>query len=219
MHILVVEQNGSGRNKTAGIKKYGNPDDRVTIVAIDEYLPEFVDEPEEYIGAETIRGADLVLNYLTHPDLSHYLIGLCSQQDIPVVSSGKHDEQGYTPFTCCGLGRHKRLGSYGRCFGFPEYRVQLDNGIITDIKVVRGAPCGASWEVLSQVVGSTVADALVLLPRLVQYHCTADPGRFDPITGKSPVHYAGHVHRAALKKACAGAETGPAEKTNNNVKQ
>ena len=206
MHILVVEQNGSGRNKTAGIKKYGNPDDRVTIIAIDEHLPEFVDEPEEYIAADAIRKADLVLNYLTHPDLSQYLIVLCAQQDIPVVSSGKHSENGYTPFTCCGLGRHKRLGSYGNYFGFPEYRVQLNNGIITDIEVIRGAPCGASWEVLNQVIGSTVADALVLLPRLVQYHCTANPGRFDPITGKSPVHYAGYVHRAALKKACDCAE-------------
>ncbi len=206
MHIFVVEQNGSGRNKTAGIKKYGNPDDRVTIIAIDEHLPEFVDEPEEYIAADAIREADLVLNYLTHLDLSQYLIVLCAQQDIPVVSSGKHSENGYTPFTCCGLGRHKQLGSYGNYFGFPEYRVQLKDGIILDIEVVRGAPCGASWEVLNQVIGSTVADALVLLPRLVQYHCTANPGRFDPITGKSPVHYAGYVHRAALKKACDCAE-------------
>lgn len=206
MHILVVEQNGSGCNKSAGIEKFGNPDDKVTILAIDEPLPGFVDEPEEYITTDDIDVADLVLNYLTHPDLSHYLIGLCTQRGIPVVSSGKHSKKGYTPFTCCGLGRHKRLGSYGRRFGFPEYRVQLKNGIITDIEVLRGAPCGASWEVLQQVIGSTVADALVLLPRLVQYHCTANPGRFDPVTGKSPVHYAGYVHRAALKKACDCAE-------------
>ena len=202
MHILVVEQNGSGRNKIAGIKKYGNPDDQMTIFAIDEHLPEFVDEPEEYITTNDVHGADLVLNYLTHPDLSHYLIALCTQKGIPVVSSGKHSENQYTPFTCCGLGRHKQLGSYGNYFGFPEYRVQLKDGIIFDIEVIRGAPCGASWEVLDQVIGSTVVDALILLPRLVQYHCTANPGRFDPITGKSPVHYAGYVHRAALRKAC-----------------
>jgi hypothetical protein len=50
-------------------------------------------------------------------------------------------------------------------------------------------------------MGVDVAEAMSLLPREVQYLCTANPGRFDPVTGKSPVHYAGYVHRAALKKA------------------
>jgi hypothetical protein len=35
----------------------------------------------------------------------------------------------------------------------------------------------------------------------VQYFCSADPAGWDPIYGKSPVHFAGDVHRAALAKA------------------
>lgn len=206
MRILVFEENGSGRNKVAGIKRFGNPNDVVIIIDIEDHLPEFVDEPEEYIDKTSVQDADLVLNYLMHPDLSHYLIELCTRMRIPVVSSGKHSKNGYTPFTCCGLGRHERLGSYGESFGFPEYRVKLKNGIIQDIQVTRGAPCGASWEVLQKVTGTSVAEALVLLPRLIQYHCTANPSRFDPVTEQSPVHYAGYVHRAALKKACDIAE-------------
>ena len=206
MKILVFEQNGSGRNKIEGLQRFGNADDEVTVVAIDEQLPEFIDDPELYIKPVTVRNAELVLNYLSHPDLSHHLIELCSRLEIPVVSSGKHSDKGYTPFTCCGLGRHKKLAGYGERFGFPEYQVELSQGIIRDIKVIRGAPCGASWDVLAEVTGVPVAEALILLPRLVQYHCTANPGRFDPVTGKSPVHYAGYVHRAALQKACARAQ-------------
>jgi len=200
MKILVFEQQGSGTQKISGIKRFGNPDDTVTLVDINARLPEFVDQPEDYFDENNMDG-DLVLNYLTHPDLSYYLIELCTRKKIPVVSSGKHSDKGYTPFTCCGLGRHKKLGSYGENFGFPEYLVELEGGIIKDIQVIRGAPCGASWEVVSRVIGVPVDEALSLLPRLVQYHCTANPDRFDPITGKSPVHYAGYAHRAALKKA------------------
>lgn len=200
MEILVFEQNGSGAYKISGLKRYGNPGDTITVVAIDQHLPEFVDEPEEYIDDAQIK-ADLVLDYLTHPDLSHYLIQACNRKKIPVIASGKHSEQAYTPFTCCGLGKHKRLGSYGERFGFPEYRVELDGDRIKTIKVVRGAPCGATWEAFADVIGTPVDEALTMLPRLVQYLCMANPGRFDPITGKSPVHFAGHAHHAALRKA------------------
>ena len=34
-----------------------------------------------------------------------------------------------------------------------------------------------------------------------QFFCSADPAGWDPIWGKSPVHFAGKVHSAALAKA------------------
>jgi hypothetical protein len=40
----------------------------------------------------------------------------------------------------------------------------------------------------------------------------ANPSRFDPISGKSPVHYAGHVHGAALQKAIDKAKKTKKEK-------
>ncbi len=199
MHILVFEQNGSGTHKTSALSSYGEAEDTITVIAIEQALPDFIDEPEDYIDADFT--ADLVLNYLPHPDLSHYLIEVCHKKNIPVVASGKKSELAYTPFTCCGLGRHARLGSYGERFGFPEYKVELEGDVIKNISVLRGAPCGATWEALSEVIGVPVQEALSLLPRLVQYQCSANPGRFDPITGKSPVHFAGYVHRAALQKA------------------
>ena len=201
MHILVFEQNGSGQHKSSGISKYGHPDDRIEMITIDaKALPDFLDDPQEFLDLDNLE-ADLVLDYLPHPDLSHYLIKRCHEANIPIIASGKKSELDYTPFTCCGLGHHSRLGRYGERFGFPEYRVSVDNEIITAIEVIRGAPCGATWEVTEEVVGHGVEEALVLLPRLVQYNCSANPARFDPVSGKSPVHYAGNTHRTALKKA------------------
>jgi len=199
MKITVFEQNGSGQQKIAGIGRYGSGIEINEIISIDEFLPEFVDDPEEYVTDSFT--ADLVLDYLTHPDLSHYLVSLCKKKEIPVIASGRKNQDALTPFTCCGLGRHRGLDNYGEQFGFPEYRVELDGNRIAALEVLRGAPCGATWDILSRVVGADIEEVMTLLPREIQYLCTANPSRFDPVTGKSPVHYAGYVHRAALKKA------------------
>lgn len=198
MDIIVFQQSGSAERKTAGIKEYGKDICIKKIFSIDESLPEVLDNPEKYI-TEKFSG-DLVLNFLKHPDLSSYLVDLCEKKSIPIVTTGKPGK-GYTPFTCCGLGRAEKLGTYGEQFGFPEYRVDIENGRISHIEVLRGAPCGATWAAMIKIPGLSVEESLVNLPLKVQQNCFANPSAFDPISGKSPVHYAGYVHLAALKKA------------------
>ena len=44
-------------------------------------------------------------------------------------------------------------------------------------------------------------DAIIRIGLETQYFCSADPAGWDPIYGKSPVHFAGNVHSAALKRA------------------
>lgn len=104
------------------------------------------------------------------------------------------------------MGRLQAAGEYGKQFGLPEYKVAVKEGRIASIEVKRGAPCGASWDVLARVIGLPVNEAISTLAREVQYICYADPSGFDPISGKSPLHYAGDVHAAALKKALSGKE-------------
>ena len=67
--------------------------------------------------------------------------------------------------------------------------------------VKRGAPCGATWEAARNIIGSSVEEAPVQIGLKVQFFCSADPAGWDPIYGKSPVHFAGHMHRQALEKA------------------
>ena len=198
MDIIVFQEKGSGEHKIEGVQKYGAPVKITKIISIDSFLPDFIEEPEDFIHDSFT--ADLVLNFLKHPDLVHHLITLCEQKNIPVVSAGKKGN-GFTPFTCCGLGKSDKLGMYGEMFGLPEYRVELQGDRIKDITVVRGAPCGATWDALQEYIGCQVDDVLTRLPRQVQYFCSADPSGFDPVSGKSPVHFAGYVHIAALKKA------------------
>ena len=67
--------------------------------------------------------------------------------------------------------------------------------------VKRGAPCGATWEAINNIIGLPVQEAAVRIGLEVQFFCSADPAGWDPIYGKSPVHFAGNVHAKALEKA------------------
>ena len=86
-------------------------------------------------------------------------------------------------------------------FGAPEIIVKTDKNNIEKIEVLRGAPCGATWDAAKKVEGLSIDDALTRFGLEVQFFCSADPGSWDPIYDHSPVHMAADVHTAALKKS------------------
>jgi len=85
--ILVFQQNGSGESKIQGILKYGENLFSIKTFSVDEDLPPVIDNTTQYLP-DDIR-ADIVLDYLKHPDLSHDLAIMCQDRNIPVVISGK----------------------------------------------------------------------------------------------------------------------------------
>jgi hypothetical protein len=85
--ITVFQQNGSGEKKILGISRYGSNRFDLEIVSIDAPLPPIIDDAKEYIPQDI--QADLVLDFLKHPDLSHDLAVVCRDKKIPVVASGK----------------------------------------------------------------------------------------------------------------------------------
>ena len=97
--------------------------------------------------------------------------------------------------------RQVGLGNYGERFGAPEFEVEVKEGIVTDIRVIRGAPCGATWESARRTIGTPVGDAVRKIGLDTQFYCYADPAGWDPIHGKSPVHFAGKIHGRALANA------------------
>lgn len=203
--IVVFEYRGSGQKKIEGIRRYGHDIDITNTFNITDPLPDFIDDPEQYITSDF--DADLVLCFIKHPDLDYYLANICQTKGVPMIASGCKLDNAITPVTCCGLGKTDKLGLYGEQFGVPEFEVQLgEDGRIAALVVKRGASCGATWEVPDKVIGMTPEEALPTLAREVQYLCIADPSAFDPISGHSALHYAGEVHIAALKKALATAQ-------------
>ena len=90
---------------------------------------------------------------------------------------------------------------YGEIFGAPEFDIEVVNGKIERIQVVRGAPCDSTWRAAPRVKSMAVKDALAAIGLESQYFCCADPSAWDPISGQSMVHLAAQFHRAALQKA------------------
>jgi hypothetical protein len=86
-NIIVFQQYGSGERKIKGIRKYGRNRFHIEVVSMDISLPQVIDHAEEYFS-RNIR-ADLVLDFLKHPDLSYELDRICASRRIPVVASGK----------------------------------------------------------------------------------------------------------------------------------
>lgn len=93
------------------------------------------------------------------------------------------------------------MGCYGDRFGAPEFAVEVKEGRVARVTVVRGAPCGATWEAAARIIGLPAEEAAIRIGLETQFYCAADPAGWDPIYGKSPVHFAGEVHSAALIKA------------------
>jgi len=199
--LIVFQQNNSGESKIAGIKKYGGDIFSLKRININEKLPVLIEDSSEFLPDKI--EADLVLDYLKHPDLSSDLAWLCIKEKIPLVASTKKikGKNIFIPPTCCGLSKKKTLGDYGIFFGAPEFKVFMNNNIIKDIKILRGAPCGATWEAAKKVKGLDYIEACRDIGLKTQFFCTADPAGWDPLFGKSPVHFAADIHSAALMRA------------------
>jgi hypothetical protein len=85
--IIVFQQNESGQKKVEGVRQYGNDRFVIEIISIDVSLPPVIDDAGEYIPQDI--QADLVLDFLKHPDLSLDLAEVCRDKNIPVIASGK----------------------------------------------------------------------------------------------------------------------------------
>ncbi|MDW7711577.1 MAG: DUF166 family protein [Deferrisomatales bacterium] len=210
--ILVFQRDKRGDGKVAAVREL-RPDLDLRVVDVEGPCPAIVDEPEPLFPAnlaDLLAGADLVIDHLYHPDLTGYLLDRCEAAGVPVVASGRKLPRAHTPTTCCTLGRLGELGEYARSFGAPELEVELAGGRVTSVRVVRGAPCAATWRAAPAVVGLTPEEAVPRMGLATQFHCfaKANPNVFLI----NPLHVAGEVHAAALAKAlrtAAGNERGP----------
>ncbi len=85
--IVVFQQGNSGEPKIKGIRGRGRNITISQVITLSPSLPPIIDDPEEYLPGDI--EADLVLDFMKHPDLSFALAEMCKRKGIPVVASGK----------------------------------------------------------------------------------------------------------------------------------
>jgi hypothetical protein len=95
--IAVFQQMNSGEAKIAGIRRYGGDRFRLECFAIDRPLPAVLDDTRAWLPERI--AADLVLDYLRHPDLSQDLAALCARESIPMIAPGRNIRYAVTPPT------------------------------------------------------------------------------------------------------------------------
>lgn len=91
--ILVVQQGDSGRPKIEGIRRHGGDNFVLSTWSVPRELPRVLDETEDYLPREL--DADLVLDFVGHPDVSQDLIAMCRERGIPVVAPGQGENLGW----------------------------------------------------------------------------------------------------------------------------
>ena len=84
--IMVLQQKQNAESKIAGISEYGQGRFLLDVISINETLPPVIDETAEYLPDKI--EADLVLDFLNHPDLSCDLADICEEKGIPMIASG-----------------------------------------------------------------------------------------------------------------------------------
>jgi len=90
-NLLVFQENGSGESKIKGVREYGEGRFNIDVFSIDTPLSPIIDDPASYLPEDF--SADLVLDFLKHPDLSYDLARKCHEKNIPIVASGKKHQE------------------------------------------------------------------------------------------------------------------------------
>ena len=196
MHVIVFQRGDLGKHITFGLKKYG--DFEVSEFTVQDDLPEIIDGPEEFLDRDF--EADLIFDHLHHTDLSEYLVGIAKKKGIPIISPGSKIEGAFSPRICCALAVGDKIPGFEK-FGYPEFELEVEDGIIKDIKVKKGAPCGATWDAAEKVKGIKIEDAASKIALELQYLCKAAGGYDVAKSKKAPLHLAGDVHKKAFEKA------------------
>ncbi len=215
--ICVVTRGKYGRRLIENIKS--NPDFSVSTMEFPESLPDFIEDPMEFIASlkpdRKLLSSNLVIIYALHPDLTPEIVHLAGESGARAVIiaggmskaggreeldglSGKYKMHIEVHEICCEIEKcgNDTVDSFASCFGIPQVRIKAKNGIISNVEVIRGAPCGSTRHMADGLIGTGIKDAPSLAGLLVQqYPCRAIRGT------RGGIHKAAQLHKKAVEKA------------------
>ncbi len=215
--IGVVARGKYGKRLIENIKK--NSDFSVSSIEFPESLPELIDNPGDFVDAlnldKSVFSSDLVIAYTLHPDLTPEIIRLAGENGAHavIIAGGTARAGSYSLLLspserynmlievheiCCDIEKcsNNAVNEFASCFGTPEVKITTKGGIISNIEVIRGSPCGSTWYMACALVGTSIKDAPARAGLLVQqYPCRALRGI------KGGIHKAAELHKKAVEAA------------------
>ena len=186
----------------------------VTEVTIPADLPDFIEDTAPYTqGLAQALASDLVIIFALHPDLTPAFAECAAESGAgAIIVSGSDTAELqkiastyqipiHADEICCSLVPcHDRvIDEFTSVLGMPVFRISVEGGLVSDVKVIRGSLCGASWWVASQLPGTPVADAPAKAGLLAgQYPCRAVRGT------RGGIHRSSEIHKKAVEAALVG---------------
>ncbi len=188
----------------------------VVSAALPEHFPDFIDEPEEFLENidldESVFKSDILISYSLHPDVTAGIAHLAGKAGVRslIVPGGAakapvHElEQIAKKYgmyieieeICCTLSDNPAISDFTSKLARPELEVKTENGRISAVNVIRGAPCGSTWHMAEKLIGTKVEEAPSKAGLLIQqYPCRAVRG----IQGG--IHRSADIHKETIEKA------------------
>ncbi|MCZ7393692.1 MAG: DUF166 domain-containing protein [Candidatus Methanoperedens sp.] len=215
--IGVITRGKYGLRLIENIKK--NSDFKVSSLQIPESLPDFIEAPSDFLADlnldKSVFSNDLVIAYTLHPDLTPEIVRLAGENGARavIIAGGAARAGGLSELQkisekynmhieiheiCCDIEQcgNNVIDEFASCFGRPRIRITTKGGIISNVEVLRGAPCGSTWHMAKGLVGASIKGAPGKAGLLVQqYPCRALRGI------KGGIHKAGELHKKAVEMA------------------
>lgn len=191
-------------------------DMKVLSTEVPEHLPDFIDEPEEFLEQvamdRTVFNADIVVTYSLHPDLAPQIAHMAGKAGVRalIVPGGaskapvqelERISREYGMYIevediCCTLSANPAICEFTDKLSRPLLEVIAHEGKVEQVKVIRGAPCGSTWHMAEGLKGIPLKDAPAKAGLLIQqYPCRAVRGN------KGGIHESAQLHKDAVAKA------------------
>jgi len=194
---------------------------RVISAEVPEYLPEFIDEPDEFLEElhlnEKVFNAEILITYSLHPDLTPAIARLAGRHGVRslIVPGGaskapvqelEQIAQEYGMYIevediCCTLSADPAICEFTEKLSRPLLEIIVREGKVDQVKVIRGAPCGSTWHMAEELKGTSIIDAPAKAGLLIQqYPCRAVRGN------KGGIHESAQLHKDAVARAIEKAD-------------
>lgn len=186
--------------------------------------PDLLDNPEEHLP-ESVPECDLILSLGLPSDLQHTLPLLAKRAKAKAVIApiddpawippglrmqieGELAEIGVAsafPKPFCSLEKmgDRYIDAFAEHFGRPKLKIKVSGGVIQEIKVERGSPCGSTWFIAEKLVGVKVSRQRVQDETAKAHHaypCLASM-KMDPELGDTILHKSQYLIREAVEEA------------------
>ena len=222
MRLIVFTQETYGDRILENIKTHAPLEWTTQQVSLPDNLPDLIDEPDKFVDVLDLYGEwDLVL-YLGESPSAFSLLPTVLKRISAKAVVAPVDDYSWLPLglerqireelegldvvavfprTFCTLAPVSNffIDKFAKRFGSPKLRIKTEGGIISDVEVLRGAPCGSTWFTADGLLGTKIEESAEKAGLLVQlYPCLASR-QADRFFSDAPIHVAGRIASKAVE--------------------